>query len=362
MTLVIVFLLCKFLYSEIAILHLCVIIDLKKNTERVSFMDLNSYTKFTEAGIGETIQRPLLITSISEATAKNGNIFVKISMKDGATEQTATMFDTSLSRLENSGIHKNTIADVTFVVGEYQGNKSFRINSIQPCSDTDITLNDFIVLPPVDLDRMYSEICDLIKDSANNYAGKYTPLSDLALHILDDHKTKYMTSSAAVSMHHNLKGGLLYHSYRMVKAADALCGVYSILDRELLICGTALHDIGKIWEYKTDLSGNAELTASGVLFGHIYTGASLIKKYTDGKNYNMEKVQLLIHMILSHHGTQEWGAVTCPSIPEAFALHYIDNIDAKIYMCEHIYEELNPGEVTEKKPFGLDNRIYKARC
>ena len=74
---------------------------------------------------------------------------------------------------------------------------------------------------------------------------------------------------------------------------------------------------------------------------------------------NKEKVQLLIHMILSHHGTQEWGAVSCPAIPEAFALHYIDNLDAKMYMCEEHYEELEPGEITEKKPFGLDNRIYK---
>ena len=125
-------------------------------------------------------------------------------------------------------------------------------------------------------------------------------------------------------------------------------------------CGTSLHDIGKLWEYKTSVSGDAKYTPSGVLFGHLYLGASLIKKYTDGKNYNMEKVQLLIHMILSHHGTQEWGAVSCPSIPESFALHHIDNLDAKIYMCEDYYESMSPGEVTEKKPFGLDNRIYKS--
>ena len=168
-----------------------------------------------------------------------------------------------------------------------------------------------------------------------------------------------MTSSAAISIHHNLRGGLLYHSYRMVKAADALCGVYTNLDRELLLCGTALHDIGKVWEYKTSISGDAEFTASGVLFGHLYMGASLIKGFTADGNYNKEKVQLLIHMILSHHGTQEWGAVSCPAIPEAFALHYIDNLDAKMYMCEEHYEELEPGEITEKKPFGLDNRIYK---
>ena len=162
-------------------------------------------------------------------------------------------------------------------------------------------------------------------------------------------------------MHHNMLGGLLYHSYRMVKSADALCGVYDILDRELMICGAALHDIGKLWEYNTSVTGEAEFTPSGILFGHIYLGASLIKRYTEGGNYDMEKVQRLVHMILSHHGTREFGAVVCPATAEAFALHYIDNIDAKLYMCEDFYAQLEEGTITDKKPFGLDNRIYRPK-
>ena len=181
-----------------------------------------------------------------------------------------------------------------------------------------------------------------------------------ALKILEDNKEHYMSSSAAISIHHNIKGGLLYHSYRMVKAADALCKVYSILDRELLICGAALHDIGKIWEFNTSAAGSAETAKPGVLFGHLYMGAALIKDYTKGMDYSKEKVQMLIHLILSHHGTQEFGAVACPATPEAFALHNIDELDARIYMCEDHFEKLAPGEFTEKKPFGIDNRLYKA--
>ena len=70
---------------------------------------------------------------------------------------------------------------------------------------------------------------------------------------------------------------------------------------------------------------------------------------------------MLIHMILSHHGTQEWSAVACPAIPEAMALHYIDNLDAKMYMFEEQYESMDAGELSDKKPFGLDNRVYKAK-
>ena len=324
-------------------------------------MNKNSYLKFTEISVGGTIVRPVLVTAIKEALDKNSNTYVKISMRDGLTDITAMMFKTTKDMLENTGITEGCIADVKVSVSEYNGSKSYRVDSISRTEDTSLTTSDFMKSPPIPVEDMYNEICELIRSCANDYNGKYIPISELALNILEDKKDKYLTSSAAVSMHHNMKGGLIYHSYRMVKAADALCGVYTNLDRELMICGAALHDIGKIWEYKTSPVGEAEFTASGVLFGHIYLGASVIKQYTDGKNYNFEKVHLLIHMILSHHGTREFGAVVCPATAEAFALHFIDNIDAKLYVCEENNELLEPGTVTEKKPFGLDNRIYKPK-
>lgn len=213
-------------------------------------MDKEQYIKFSDAQIGSTINRPVLVSAIAENTARNGNIFVKVSLKDGFSEVTAMMFDASQESLASLGIRQNTIADAELSVSEYQGSKSFKIVQIRPTADSTLTVNNFTKLPPVDLDLMYSEICSMIESSANDYDGNYTPLSDLALKILTKYKDSYMTSSAAISMHHNLRGGLLYHSYRMVKAADALCGVYTNLDRELLLCGTALHDIGKVWEYK----------------------------------------------------------------------------------------------------------------
>lgn len=321
-------------------------------------MDKDKYIKFSDAEIGTTLTRPVLISAVNENTAKNGKTFAKISMKDGFTEITATMFDTSLAVLESRGIEKDAVADVVLNINEYQGAKNFLVNDILPCADPSVTMNDFIKVPPVDLNVMYNEIIASLKNAANDYSGKYTPLSDLAVKILEDNKQAYMTSSAAISMHHNLKGGLLYHSYRMVKSAEVICSVYTQLDRELMVCGAALHDIGKIWEYKTDASGSAEFTSSGVLFGHLYMGAALIKKNTEGQNYKGEKIKMLTHMILSHHGLQEYGAVTCPAIAEAFALFTIDNLDAKMYVFEDQRELIAPGQLSEKKPFGMDNRIY----
>ena len=322
-------------------------------------LDQDLYPLFRDAQLGDKLERPVLITSVADATSRNGDNFVKISMKDGVTEERSNVFNTSVGKLAVMGIKKDTVADVKITIGEYRGRRSVNIEDIRPCADPNITPMDFCKLPPIDMDVMYDEICALLESCADDMGGTCTPLSKLALTILQENRKGYMHSSAAVSMHHNMRGGLLYHSYRMVKAADAICNVYTDLDRELLLCGTALHDIGKIWEYQTTEDGSASFTKSVILFGHLYMGASLIKKYTDGENYNLEKVQLLIHLILSHHGLHEWGAVSCPAIPEAFALHYIDNLDAKIYACEDKFDALHPGELTADRPFGMPNYIYK---
>ena len=319
---------------------------------------LTNYPKLTDAEIGSNLSRPLLLSAIEENTDRNGKAFVKVTLKDGFSDVTALMFATSIADLEARLIVPNTVVDADLAVSEYQGNKSYKVSNLAPTSDKSLSVADFVKLPPVDLDTMYSEIISMLTAVSGADAA---PVSDLAIRILKKYKDAYMTSSAAVSMHHNLRGGLLYHSYRMVKAADAICNVYTALDREHLMCGAAIHDIAKIWEYDTSESGDATFTSRGVLFGHLYMGASLIKSFTAGHDYNKEKVQMLIHMILSHHGTQEWGAVACPAIPEAMALHYIDNLDAKMYMFEEQYESLMEGEISDNKVFGLDNRVYKSK-
>ena len=320
---------------------------------------MKEYKKLAEAQIGDNFTRPLLIDSIKTEIASNGNPFLKIAVTDGETMQSIVLFDTAIEALAAQGIKADILADIDLMVESYRGNKSFKIVSMKPTDDPDADIKDYIKLPPVDIDLMYNEIIEKIKGAAQTFEGKYEPLADLTVSILKKYEEGYKRSSAAISMHHNLRGGLLYHSYRMVLAAEVLCTVYTLLDKELLICGAAIHDIGKLWEYNTSEAGNAEFTPSGVLFGHLYMGASLIKQFTAGHNYDPEKVQMLIHLILSHHGQREWGAVTLPAIPEAVMLHNIDDIDAKMYMCESNYEHMDGGEMTEKRVFGLDTNLYK---
>ena len=319
------------------------------------------FTLFSDAKIGSALRRPVLISSITESVSRTGKPFLKIGMKDGSSEQVAMMFDTTETALANNkGVIIHCIADVDLSVNEHQGAKSFIVNNISVCRNPAITMGDFVKVPPVDIKLMYSEICSMLKSLSDSGKGEHTPISELALSIITDYKESFMRSSAAITMHHNILGGLIYHSYRMAKAADAMCNIYTILDRELMICGAVLHDIGKMQEYDTSVIGDSCFTADGVLFGHLFMGANIVEKYAEKNNYSPEKVRMLRHIIVSHHGKQEWGAIVNPATPEAMAMHLIDCLDARMYNFEEQYQQVQPGEISEKRALGLDNRIYHA--
>lgn len=320
-------------------------------------MEIKDLMPLNKAATGTTVTRPLLVTNINDIYKNDKYSHTKITLRDGIGEVTATIFDSSLEKLKNMGIDIYTICDAMVEVSLYNGRRSYLIKTISPTKEN-ITADDFTKLPPIDRDEMFEEMISLLDRVADDFEGKYTPLSELAKKLITDRKDEFIRSSAAVNIHHNHLGGLIYHSYRMTKTAFAICDVYKDLDRELLVSAAAIHDIGKLWEYDTHRFGDADYTATGILFGHAYMGASLIKGGAN-TNYNPEKVKLLRHLILSHHGALEWGAVTLPAIPEAFALHYIDNLDAKINICEMSYEYMDAGTISPQKPAGLDGRIYK---
>lgn len=330
-------------------------------------MSLEGFKTLSEAKVGESFARPVFIKEISEIKKEGGNTHLRFTLLDGCTEESAMLFSTTAAQAKSSGIVRHIIANASIKVSDYNG-KSFNIQKIVPYGGDDLKIDDFVVTPPIDIELMYNEMTSKLKEIGDDMNGTARPISELALDIIRDNEKHYKHSSAAVKVHHNFKGGLIYHSYRMFKGAEALCGVYHELDRELLMSAAAIHDIGKMWEYKTDIFGSAEYSAGGVLFGHLYMGAKLVSNYAEkydkehpeGPKYNEEKLKLLIHMILSHHGKHEWGAVVVPAIPEAYVLHYLDNIDAKLNVCEKEYPKLAPGAVTQSRPFTFDGNIYKA--
>ncbi|MCU0794972.1 MAG: HD domain-containing protein [Akkermansiaceae bacterium] len=178
-------------------------------------------------------------------------------------------------------------------------------------------------------------------------------LAALVGRFLDDFGPRFRRAAAARRNHHARRGGLAEHVAQMMRAASALCGVYPYLNRDLILAGVLFHDCGKLWENQYPESGFAQShSLYGEMLGHIPLGIELVNKLWHeviespiAQSWLTEEppsdhVRLhLLHLIASHHGQHEFGSPTLPRTPEAFALHYIDNLDAKLEMVKDAYAE-----------------------
>jgi 3'-5' exoribonuclease len=180
-----------------------------------------------------------------------------------------------------------------------------------------------------------------------------TMLADPAVH------GAFGEAPAAKQLHHAWLGGLLEHVVSLVGLANRVVPHYPLVDRDLVLTGVILHDIGKIKELSWGTG--FEYTLEGQLLGHIQIGASMIEKVIDGLPGFPPKLKTLVmHLILSHHGKLEFGSPKLPMIPEALMLNFLDDMDAKMQTVATEFERAarqgkGPGEMTERI-WALDQR------
>jgi 3'-5' exoribonuclease len=170
---------------------------------------------------------------------------------------------------------------------------------------------------------------------------------------------EYAKAPAAKMIHHPWLYGLLEHSLTLARAVIALSPIYPFLNKDLLIAGAFLHDVGKTMEISQDVG--FEYTVDGQLMGHIYLGAKYVETLIDKiENFNNEKKKQIVHLILSHQGYIEdgFGSPVNPQTVEATFFHYLDNMDAKTrHIATAIEESENKkGFIRTKQPLNL--RIY----
>lgn len=199
-------------------------------------------------------------------------------------------------------------------------------------------------------------------------------LHALAEHFLAGQGTKFRRAAAARKNHHARRGGLVEHVAQMMRSADAVCGAYPQLNRDLLLVGVLFHDCGKLWENQYAERGFAQgHSLHGEMLGHIPLGIELVNKLwrevADSARAQgwlalepaSETVRLhLLHLIASHHGEYQFGSPTLPRTPEAFALHHIDNLDAKLEMIQDAYSRANElAEGIYEKQFPLPANLVE---
>lgn len=166
---------------------------------------------------------------------------------------------------------------------------------------------------------------------------------------------RFRRTAAARKNHHARRGGLVEHVAQMMRSADAISVLYPELNRDLMIAGVLFHDCGKLWENSYPEDGFGQIHSKyGEMLGHIPLGIELVNKLWHdlaGESEfagfsackpSTEDVRLhLLHLIGSHHGQLEFGSPVLPKTPEAYALHYIDNLDAKMEMLRDAYPQAN---------------------
>lgn len=157
-------------------------------------------------------------------------------------------------------------------------------------------------------------------------------------------KEKFYHTPAAKKIHHNYSGGLLEHTVTVAEMCLQACLIYKNLNQDLLITGAVLHDAGKMQEYAVKVT--PEYTVAGRLIGHIAMGSELITQTiahirAEGEDFPVELEWMLKHMILSHHGSLEFGSPVKPLFPEAMVLHMMDDFDARMFV---FFNKINEDE------------------
>lgn len=183
------------------------------------------------------------------------------------------------------------------------------------------------------------------------------PLRGLVVHLLEANHDQLLTLPAATHNHHAFVGGWLEHVLSVTRSCVHLADKYDDyypemqprLNKDLVVAGAILHDIGKLRELEEQSQG-AEYTAAGNLIGHILQGRDIVREAAVGRDVDEELLLRLEHVIVSHQRLPEWGSPKPPMTPEALIVHYADDLDAKYQMMAAILrEDTNSGPVTSKK-------------
>ena len=292
-----------------------------------------------------------LVKDFAKCLTNGGKAYLNLHFQDGSGVIDGKKWDVTnedLATLEIGGLVR---VDGTTL--DYKGKLQIKVLGLYKVDPNDADLEGFLLQSPIPVET-------LIAKFKKHYASVKNEDCKLILkEIFTRYYKEFIDYPAAVKNHHEFYHGLIYHTVSMCDIADFLCTHYPELNRDLLISGCLLHDIGKVIELSGPIA--TKYTEEGTLLGHLTIGMSLVKEIADQLNIKSEVPMLLEHMILSHHGKLEFGAAVLPLTREALILSMIDDMDAKMMMLDKAYKDVEEGNYTERL-FGLDNRaFYKSK-
>ena len=299
----------------------------------------------------QTIDSLFLVQEKRVLETRNGKPYLRIRLQDKTGEIEGRVWEQAHEYARHFKI--NDYVRVKGLITQFQGELQINISSIHKVPMEKVDPEDFLPTGKKDPEQMLQDlktIIDSVKDS--DYKGLLLAFFNDASFV-----KSFVRSPAAKSMHHAWIGGLLEHTLSLAKIAVWVAKHYETegmpLNRDLLITGAILHDIGKTEELASMPS--FEYTTEGKLIGHLVMGAEMVgNRAATLQGFPEKKLRQVKHLILSHHGDYAFGSPKLPMTLEAIALHFIDNLDAKL-MGVYAHLKRHAKEDSDWSPF---HRIY----
>ena len=306
--------------------------------------------------VGEEIQTFFLLKSVAVKTGSTGKTYLDLLLGDYTGDLNAKKWDISADDPEIPQLQEGQLVKIKGTVTEFNGQKQLRVQRIRRATEQDnLEKTDYIKSAPEPAADMFLYLLSAAEKMADE------DLKKLCITVLKRNEERFLYYPAATRNHHAELAGLLWHMKRMAMSGEALCRVYTFLNRDLLIAGVILHDTQKLNEIEaSDMGVASGYSFEGNMLGHLVMGVREIEKLAEELGIPREKTTMLEHMVLSHHYEPEFGSPKKPLFAEAEMLHYLDIVDARMYDFEEALKGLEPGTFSEKI-WTLDNRrIYKA--
>jgi 3'-5' exoribonuclease len=281
---------------------------------------------------GDAVEDIFVISTKQLSTTSTGKPFIKCFISDRTRQISARMWNASQAIF--NAMPEGGFLRVAGRVENYQDNLQFIIDRFWIVDDpAEIKLDELMPTTKKNVGEMFDKVTSLLKSIRNS------SLRALVDAFLDDAGLveRFKKAPAAMSFHHAYVGGLLEHTLNAMEVSQAVCAFYPLLNRDMVVAGIFLHDIAKTWELTYESSFG--YSDGGQLIGHIVKAAIWVEDKARvasrkmGKPIDNAVVEHMQHIILSHHGTPEFGAAKLPMSPEAIAVHMIENMDAKLTMA-----------------------------
>jgi 3'-5' exoribonuclease len=295
-----------------------------------------------------------LVLAKQQRTTKTNKPYLNLILGDKTGQLEGRVWELGDPRIAKD-FDKGDIVKARGSASRFDDRLQMKIDQLRLAQTGEVDKNDLLPSTTYDVKALWAQLMLSVESLTN------PDLKRLLDAILGDPAIAeaFREAPAARQLHHAWLGGLLEHVVSLLTLADRVVAHYPLLDRDLLLTGVVLHDLGKIRELSWEIG--FDYTIEGTLLGHIQMGIDMVEKAIAGlPNFPARLRTLVLHMILSHHGKLEFGSPKLPMIPEALVLNFVDDLDAKMQAMSSEFDKClregkSPDELTGKV-WSLDNR------